>query len=113
VFFAENGTKAATLNTLSAAQEWAQTRCAESLAVGERYLHGDGPFPERLAELQLTSRFITDFYLLVLDWARWASAVVEDWPDDPRQASLDPAALAETVRRARWGAQGGAPVPDG
>ena len=73
VFFAESGTKDDTLRALSAAQCWAQARCAESLAVGERYAEGEGPFPERLPELQLASRFLTDFYLLVLDWARWAS----------------------------------------
>jgi DNA-binding PadR family transcriptional regulator len=111
VFFAENGTKAATLANLRAAQVWAQDRCAESLAVGENYLIGDGPFPDRLPELQLTSRFITDFYLLVLDWARWANGVVEGWPDDPRQAHHDPAELDEIVKRARIGAQGGRPSP--
>jgi DNA-binding PadR family transcriptional regulator len=109
VFFAENGTKAATLNALRAAQAWAQARCAESLAVGEQYLEGGGPFPQRLPELQLTSRFITDLYLLVLDWARWASTVVEEWPEDPRRAHYDPVALAETVQRARRGAQDGQP----
>jgi DNA-binding PadR family transcriptional regulator len=107
VFFAENGTKADTLNTLEAAEEWAKARCAESLAVGESYLDGQGPFPQRLPELQLSSRFLTDFYLLVLDWARWATAIVDAWPDDPRRASHDPHALAETVDRARRGAQGG------
>jgi DNA-binding PadR family transcriptional regulator len=110
VFFAESGTKADTLNTLRAAGEWARSRCLESLVVGEKYLEGDGPFPERLPELQLTSRFITDFYLLVLDWARWAASVVEQWPDDPRQARHDATAIATTVERARRGArrQGGA-----
>jgi DNA-binding PadR family transcriptional regulator len=103
VFFAENGTRTNTLNTLHAAQAWARARCAESLAVGENYLDGTGPFPERLPELLLVSRFVTDFYLLVLDWARWASSVVNEWPDDPRQAQLDPDELAETVRRARLG----------
>jgi DNA-binding PadR family transcriptional regulator len=105
VFFAENGTKADVLSTLAAAQRWAMARCAESLAVGERYYEGDGPFPERLAELQLTSRFITDFYLLVLGWAGWAASIVETWPDDPRRADHDPAILAETVARARHGAR--------
>jgi DNA-binding PadR family transcriptional regulator len=100
VFFAENGTKAGTLATLQSAQEWAKARCAESLAVGERYAEGQGLFPERLPELQLTSRFITDFYLLVLDWARWAAAIVETWPDDPRQATHDPRVITETVERA-------------
>ena len=90
VFFAENGTKAGTLATLRSAQEWARARCAESLAVGERYAEGDGLFPQRLPELQLTSRFITDFYLLVLDWACWAAAIVETWPDDPRQPPTTP-----------------------
>jgi DNA-binding PadR family transcriptional regulator len=105
VFFAENGTRTATLNSLRAAEEWAEARCAESLAVGETYLKGGGPFPQRLPELQLTSRFITDFYLLVLEWARWASSVVEEWPQDPRQAQYDAGTLAETVHRARRGAQ--------
>ena len=104
VFFAESGTKDDTLRALSAAQCWAQARCAESLAVGERYAEGEGPFPERLPELQLASRFLTDFYLLVLDWARWASGIVDTWPDDPRQARPDPTVIAETIRRAAAGA---------
>ena len=106
VFFAENGTKDDTLATLRAAQEWARARCAESLPVGERYAGGQGLFPERLPELQLTSRFITDFYLLVLDWAQWAAAIVESWPEDPRQARHDPGIIAETVRRASIGTRG-------
>jgi len=105
IFLAESGSKAAALGTLRAAQAWAQARCAESLAVGERYLEGGGLFPERLPELQLTSRFITDFYLLVLDWAVWATGVVDEWPDDPRQAEHDSAVLADTVHRARRGAR--------
>ena len=111
VFFADNGTKADTLATLRAAQEWAQARCAESLAIGEAYAEGEGPFPQRLAELQLASRFITDFYLLVLDWARWAAAIVETWPDDPRQAGHDPQVIAETVERARRAATDGNHTP--
>jgi PadR family transcriptional regulator AphA len=104
VFFAENGSKYDTLGALQAARAWARARCAESLAIGEHYAAREGPFPERLPELQLTSRFLTDFYLLVLDWARWASAVVEGWPDDPRQARHDPEVIAESLRRARIGA---------
>jgi PadR family transcriptional regulator, regulatory protein AphA len=105
VFFAEHGTKADLLATLAAAQAWAQARCAESLAVGEQYRTGGGPFPERLPELQLTSRFLTDFYLLVGQWAQWAATVVETWPDDPRQAKHDPQIIADIVRRAAEGAE--------
>jgi len=105
VFFAENGTTADLLATLAAAQAWARARCAESLAIGEQYGSGGGPFPERLPELQLTSRFLTDFYLLVGQWARWAATIVETWPDDPRQAKHDPEVIAEIVRRAADGAK--------
>jgi DNA-binding PadR family transcriptional regulator len=105
VFFADNGTTADLLATLVAAQAWAQARCAESLAIGEQYRTGSGPFPQRLPELQLTSRFLTDFYLLVGQWAGWAASIVETWPDDPRQAKPDPQVIAETVRRAAYGAK--------
>jgi len=105
VFFAENGTKADLLASLTAAQAWAQARSAESLDIGEQYRTGGGPFPGRLPELQLTSRFLTDFYLLVGQWASWASAIVETWPDDPGQARHDPAVIAETVLRAADGAR--------
>jgi DNA-binding PadR family transcriptional regulator len=101
VFFAENGTKTDALNTLKATQEWAQARSAESLVVGEAYLQGEGPFPERLPELQLASRFLTEFYLFVLEWARWATAIVATWPDDPRQAHYQAEVLTATVERAR------------
>jgi DNA-binding PadR family transcriptional regulator len=104
VFFAENGTRTDLLATLAAAEAWARARCAESLAVGVEYSTGGGPFPERLPELLLTSRFLTDFYLLVGEWARWASTMVGTWPDDLRQAEPDPAVVAEIVRRAAEGA---------
>ena len=106
VFFAENGSTADTLNTLNAAQQWARARCAESLTVGEAYLSGEGPFPDRLPELQLASRFIADFYLLVLNWADWAASIVDAWPDDPRRARHEREVLADTVERARTATAG-------
>jgi len=104
VFFAESGTTADLQATLAAAQTWARARCSESLAIGQQYRTSTGPFPGRLPELQLTSRFLTDFYLLVGQWASWASAIVETWPEDARQARHDPEVIAETVRRAADGA---------
>jgi DNA-binding PadR family transcriptional regulator len=100
IFFAENGTRANALATLAAMRAWAQARSAESLAIGRQYLQGQGPFPQRLAQLSLTARFATDFYALVGEWARWASGVVEAWPDDPGQATPDPAVTEDIVRRA-------------
>ena len=106
VFFAENGTKADLLATLAAAQAWSRMRCEESMAIAEQYRAGQGPYPERLPELQLTSRFVTDFYVLVGEWAGWARDIVEGWPDDPNKAAHDPAVIAETARRAAAGAAG-------
>jgi len=100
IFFAENGTRTDALATLAATRSWARARAAESLAVGREYARGQGQFPRRLAQLDLTARFLTDFYALVGAWAGWASTVVETWPDDPREAHPDPAITAETVRRA-------------
>jgi len=50
-------------------------------------------------------RIRADFYLLVGDWAAWAAGIVATWPDDPRQASPDPALLTETLQRATDGSQ--------
>ena len=53
------------LRTPASTREWARARSAESLAVGRQYLDGRGPLPQRAAQLELTARFITDFYALV------------------------------------------------
>ena len=103
VFFADHGSKADVLATLAAAQEWARARSQESLEIGEQYAHGNAPFPERMAVLQLTSRVLTDFYLLVGDWAAWATGIAAGWPEEPGQASPDPAVVGETIRRAAAG----------
>jgi PadR family transcriptional regulator, regulatory protein AphA len=103
VFFADHGTTADVLATLAAARAWALARGQESLAIGEQYAAGRGQFAERAAVLQLTSRFLTDFYLLVGDWAAWAAGIVASWPDDPGQTRPDTAVLAETLRRAADG----------
>ncbi len=54
----------------------------------------------RAALNMLGGRFLTDFYVMVGRWAEWAMGIVEDWPDDPRHAVADRAALEEIVRMA-------------
>lgn len=105
VFFADSGTRADTLATLSAMRRWAELHSVQNAAVADQYLQGGGPFPERLALLSLTGRFLTDFCALVGDWAGWATAVVEGWPDRPRDAQADRPALEETGRRAAAAAE--------
>ncbi|MEW1908518.1 PadR family transcriptional regulator [Kitasatospora sp. NPDC085895] len=110
VFFAESGSTADTAATLRAAREWAVERNRENLAAARAYAAGDGPFPARAAQTLLVGRFLTDYYRLVADWAEWAAAVVDRWPDDPRDAAADPDELAETARRAAWSAPEGGPA---
>jgi PadR family transcriptional regulator, regulatory protein AphA len=100
IFFSDNGTKGDALATLQAAQAWAQARSAQTAAVGHQYLDGGGPFPERSAQTNVSVRFLIDFYALVADWARWAHAIAETWPDDPRHAVADKALIRDNVERA-------------
>lgn len=100
VFYSDSGTRDDLLATLTATADWARAQSAESRDIGEQYVERSGPFPQRLPQLMLASRFLTDFYALVGEWANWASGVVEDWPSDPARAPVDMTEIAETVRRA-------------
>jgi DNA-binding PadR family transcriptional regulator len=95
--FADSGTKDQVLATLGAARAWVQEQNEENLATGRAYLRGEGAFPERAALNLVVGRFLTDFYAMVDRWAAWATGVVASWPDDPRQAQLDPAEMAAAV----------------
>jgi PadR family transcriptional regulator, regulatory protein AphA len=102
VSFAEHGTRDDALSTLAATRAWAAERNQENLATGRAYLAGEGPFQHRAAQNMLVGAFLTDYYALVARWAEWASEMVEQWPDDPREAVPDRAAVEEIVRRAQW-----------
>ena len=74
-------------------------------AVGFGWLRdGLGPFQERLPFSGLMARFLWEYHLTVLRWARWAQAEVQAWPDDLSQ--LDATARHEgrrSRRSAPWG----------
>lgn len=100
IHFADSGTKDNVLATLAATLEWVREQNEENLATGRAYLAGEGAFPQRAALNLLGGRFLTDYYAMVARWAEWAVDIVEDWPDDPRQAELDRDAQEEAVRLA-------------
>jgi PadR family transcriptional regulator AphA len=89
LFFADQGTTEQAKATIAGIQAWAAARATENVAVARSYVVGNGPFPERAAVLALTGRFLSDFADMVSDWASWAAAVVDTWPDDPTQARPD------------------------
>ncbi|HEX2382956.1 MAG TPA: PadR family transcriptional regulator [Acidimicrobiales bacterium] len=100
ISFADSGSKADILANLDATRAWVAEQNEENVAAGRAYLEGRGLFPERAALNQLGGRFLTDFYVMVARWVEWATALVEDWPDDVRRASFDIAAGEESVRLA-------------
>ncbi|MGH8972826.1 MAG: PadR family transcriptional regulator [Acidimicrobiia bacterium] len=81
LFFAEHATKEALLATLAGLEAQAGELRAQSLAQGAEYLAEDAPFPQRIHILALMGKFVLDQTGLVAEWARWARAEVERWPD--------------------------------
>lgn len=102
MFFADNGTRDDALAALAATRAWAGERNELNRAVGRDYLEGTGRFQERAACTMLVGRFLTDYYRLVAEWADWATAIVEAWPDDPAGAEPDLVAITDTVHRTDW-----------
>jgi DNA-binding PadR family transcriptional regulator len=97
IHFADSGTKADVLVNLAAARAWVLEQNRENLVAARAYRAGEGQFPERAALNQLSGRFLTDFYVTVARWVEWAAAIVDDWPDDVRDAPFDEAAAREGV----------------
>jgi PadR family transcriptional regulator AphA len=102
VWFSDHGTKADALASLAGARAWATEQNEENKRAARAYLAGQGPFQHRAAQNVLAGAFLTDFCALVARWADWATAEVEQWPDDPSQAAPDPAGMTAIVERADW-----------
>jgi DNA-binding PadR family transcriptional regulator len=104
LFFADHGTKAGTLANIDAIRTWADRRTVENIRIPRSYLDGDIAFPERLAQIVVVGRFLTDFTDMVRAWAEWAAAVVKTWPEQPTGAEPDWATIAEVASRPLPGA---------
>lgn len=112
VFYAEAGSTDDLLATLRRLRGWAHELTLRNVEVGQRYLGGEGPFPERLPTLVLTGRFLDDYLEMIDRWAAWATESVRRWPEDPAAATADLDALRATVAQAsvraeRWLAEAG------
>ena len=101
VFFAEHGTRDDVAARIDDVHGWALAQLAEHVAVGESYLAGAGPFPERAPVLLLTGGFLLEFADMARRWSEWAAAIAASWPEDVAAAPLDRARMEELVRRAR------------
>jgi hypothetical protein len=55
--------------------------------------------PQRAAQIVLFGRFMSDWHTMIASWARWATTVVEPWPDDISCAEPDLDAIRDLVTR--------------
>lgn len=99
VFLSENGTKAGALANIAAIQRWADDSTVENITFAREFHELRGPFPQRLAQIVLIGKFLTDFADMVGAWADWAEGVVSRWPDDPFGVEADAATLEAIASR--------------
>jgi DNA-binding PadR family transcriptional regulator len=111
LIFADLGTRDDALASIVRARQWAVEQNAGNIEAGERFAAAtDGLYAERRAATLLLGAFLTDFYKLVADWADWAVAEVEGWPEDIGSHRIPPDRTRQVLARARWSE--GASDPD-
>jgi PadR family transcriptional regulator AphA len=118
IFYGDSGTTDNLRHHLRGLRAWAAAVAEHNVATGTYLLGRRPPYPDRLALLVLTGRFLDDYVEMVDRWATWAEGMVADWPDDPRRAAPALAELEGTVaqaaaRLARWRADQPTPTEDG
>jgi DNA-binding PadR family transcriptional regulator len=104
VFLAEFATKEATLSQVAVLRSWARGMQDEHTAVAREVLASGGVFPERVPQLVLVGRFLSDFADFVAAWSDWASRVVAAWGDDVSDRVPELAALEAMAARSLDGA---------
>jgi DNA-binding PadR family transcriptional regulator len=67
-------------------------------ALAREYIEGRGPFPDRIHVNALFWVLLDQWARLRSEWARWAAAEVERWPDG--RGPLDKAEVVELLERA-------------
>ena len=99
VFFAEHARKDDVLANVEAVRRWAEDANAENVRFARLYTETGGPFPERLAAITLTGRFLTDLADMLARWSDWAAEVVDAWPEDTSAAEPDWETLRSVAAR--------------
>jgi PadR family transcriptional regulator AphA len=82
IAYADQGTRDGLLANLTALIDDTSAKLHFGDMIARQYLDGRGPFQERLPLSGLMWRFLWEYNVTVLRWARWARAEVQAWPDD-------------------------------
>ena len=85
IAYADHGTRDGLLANLTSLIDEATAKLHFGEMIADAYLEGRGPFPERLPLSGLMWRFLWEYHVTVLRWARWARDQVRAWPEDLSQ----------------------------
>jgi DNA-binding PadR family transcriptional regulator len=99
VFFAEHSSKAETLARVEEIRSWSEAKMAEHIRVSRAIWDGGGPFPDRIPQLVLVGRLLTDLAETIGSWADWAASVVRAWPDEGIAREPDWEAIEQMATR--------------
>jgi len=82
IAYADQGTRDGLLANLTALIDDTSAKLQFGQMIATSYLEGRGPFQERLPLSGLMWRFLWEYHVTVLQWARWAGDQVQAWPED-------------------------------
>jgi len=85
IAYADHGTRDGLLANLTALIDEVTTKLYFGDMIAASYLEGRGLFQERLLLSGLMWRFLWEYHVTVLRWARWARDQVQAWPQDLSQ----------------------------
>jgi PadR family transcriptional regulator, regulatory protein AphA len=85
IAYADQGTRDGLLANLAALIDDTTAKLQFGQMIADAYLQGRGPFQERLPLSAMMWRFLWEYHVTVLHWARWAQDQVHAWPDDLSQ----------------------------
>ena len=85
IAYADHGTRDGLVANLTALIDDVTAKLHFGDMIAASYLEGRGPFQERLPLSGLMWRFLWEYHVTVLRWARWARDQVQAWPQDLSQ----------------------------
>jgi PadR family transcriptional regulator, regulatory protein AphA len=99
VLFADQGSLDDLRRTIAQISDQAQAMQGRIIGYAQQNAQGQGPFPDRIHVIALFGRFMSNYAATLHDWATWALAETDNWPDTgagaaPRGPGLAAATLA-------------------
>ena len=88
IAYADQGSRDGLLANLAALVDDTTAKLHFGEMIAATYLEGRGPFPDRLPLSGLMWRFLWEYHITTLRWARWARDEVQAWPEDLSQLDV-------------------------